>query len=296
VSCLFAVCQYFGVWPAQEKIEGLRRITHLHFEHAYEEPRGIPGRFYGVGLVFHRLKFAHVGALLTVFVAYGAFRAKGVWSWLGFVLVALSIVTITQFALVRSASASLVVVLALVWALLQQRPGRAFLLGSLGAVMVMGLLALQPQVRMRFAASIDPKSHGDRPELWAAGWRAWKTSPVVGIGYDQFHPGKFPSDEMPDHIQKHGGKAHNQFLTIAAEAGVPGALLFIAMLLWFARRLLRNRVAGAAGLGALAFFVLLSALHDPLFHAQFSMGFVLALGVSLAMVERGDETTEGAAS
>ena len=72
--------------------------------------------------------------------------------------------------------------------------------------------------------------------------------------------------------------------SIAAEAGVIGLLLFLWLLVFLARSLKLDTTAGAAGAGALAFFVLLSLTHDPLFQAPFSMALALALGASLPPV------------
>jgi hypothetical protein len=42
---------------------------------------------------------------------------------------------------------------------------------------------------------------------------------------------------------------------------------------------------GALGLSAMAFFLVLSLVHDPLFHAEVSMAFALTFG--LAVTARG---------
>ena len=80
-----------------------------------------------------------------------------------------------------------------------------------------------------------------------------------------------PAD-APEQVKEHGGKAHDQLVTLAAEGGVVHALLFVALLGWIAWRLQRTQPSAArtAGLATLAFFALASLLHDPLFHATTS--------------------------
>jgi hypothetical protein len=46
-----------------------------------------------------------------------------------------------------------------------------------------------------------------------------------------------------------------------------------------------GQAQGLAGTSALLFFCLLSLLHDPLYHAEFSMGLVLVLGAAMARVD-----------
>ena len=83
-------------------------------------------------------------------------------------------------------------------------------------------------------------------------------------------------------VREHPGKSHNQYLSMAAETGVPGALLFVVLLAWLARRLPVARPEGLGALGALAFFVLLGLLHDPFFHVQASQAFALVLGAGFS--------------
>jgi O-antigen ligase len=94
------------------------------------------------------------------------------------------------------------------------------------------------------------------------------------------------------------GKAHNQLLSVAAEGGVPLALLFLALLAALAVRLYRAPPSPArlAGLGALGFFVLLCLAHDPLFHAVLSQALALTVGASLGLAERQSATVEAPAA
>ena len=104
--------------------------------------------------------------------------------------------------------------------------------------------------------------------------RALETHPLVGVGAGQFAPWKYATAETPKEVIDNPGNAHNQFLSVAIEGGVPCAILFIVLLVALARK------AQPAGLAVLAFFVLLSLAHDPLFHPEFTLALALALGVS----------------
>jgi O-antigen ligase len=86
-------------------------------------------------------------------------------------------------------------------------------------------------------------------------------------------------------VLEHAGKSHNQFVSVAAEGGIGHAVLFALMLAWFALRLLRAPPSAprTAGLAGLAFFVMLSLLHDPLFHAVMSQALALLVGASLGL-------------
>jgi len=82
----------------------------------------------------------------------------------------------------------------------------------------------------------------------------------------------------PESVRGHRGKAHLQLFSVAVESGVPGAALFLGMLIWMAVRLWPR---GAAGLGVLLYLGLLGLLHDPLFHAETSMAVAFTLAAAL---------------
>jgi O-antigen ligase len=83
-------------------------------------------------------------------------------------------------------------------------------------------------------------------------------------------------------VWEHPGKAHNQFLSMATEVGIVGLLLFLFLMGWMVKAMVPGSVEAAVGISALCFFCLLSLLHDPLFHAPFSMALALCLGVGMS--------------
>lgn len=86
---------------------------------------------------------------------------------------------------------------------------------------------------------------------------------------------------MAEHVKDNPGKAHNQYLSMAAETGIPGAIFFVILLGWFMAQA-RTRPYGALTQGAIVFFAIVSLAHDPLFQAPVSMALVLAIGLGLA--------------
>jgi hypothetical protein len=70
-SSAVAGLQHYGLWPAEEFFQSLQR-TRITFHRVYEQAPGVEGRFMGGGMLFHRLKFAHVSGLVVL----AAFRPR----------------------------------------------------------------------------------------------------------------------------------------------------------------------------------------------------------------------------
>lgn len=262
-SCLAAGLQYFGLWPSEEAFAPLA-FTKIPFARVYEQRED--GRFMAGGLMFHRLPFANVTALVVIAAAahWRHARAAAV-ALLGFVSVAV-------FPAARAAAAALALALT---TLVKPR----WL-----AVLLLALVAV---------AGIWSRPSGERVGLVQSGLTAIARHPFTGVGLGRFKPGDYAAPDAPEQVLEHGGKAHNQLVTLAAEGGVPTALLFVLLLGWLARELKKTAPgpARAAGLGGLLFFVLLGLLHDPLFHAVTSQALVLLLGGALGLA-RAKEAAE----
>lgn len=283
LSCVAAGLQHFGVWPAREWFAPLR-WTGFPFDRVYEPVRGFAGRFNAGGLTFHRLKFAHAGGLLLVWALAIGWAERGRARLVAAGVLAAGLASIFLFAQARAAAASIGATLVLVFVVLYPDKRRALLGGAAIAAVMAALVLGYAPLRDRFLRMGEKGSHGDRHLLARTGQAAVADHPVAGLGAGRFSPRRYALHHYPSHIWEHGGKSHNQLLTFAAETGVPGMLAFVWLLAWLARRFLVSAagVARAAGLGLLVFFSVLSGVHDPLFHAQFSMGLVLALGAALA--------------
>jgi putative inorganic carbon (HCO3(-)) transporter len=134
----------------------------------------------------------------------------------------------------------------------------------LGSVLVFVLRPTSPEVqvigqRIQSLTSLAANPYDDRLEIWDEGLRQVRADPWTGHG-----PGNFPlaSRRLTAGVFTISAiHAHNTFLTVAAEMGIPALMLFLAFLaaLWLAgsrtaRELLRRGRRGdavlIAGLGA----------------------------------------------
>jgi O-antigen ligase len=281
LSSAVAGLQHFGIWPPLESFESLR-FTRIPFERVYEPVPSAERRFMGSGLAFHRLKFAHVGGLAALALLVAGLAARGRMRVLALAASFSAIFAIAVFAYARAASAAILASGVVAGALGWHRRRVAFAAGSALAVGALLLLAGITPVRQRFVSSVTATGSGDRHLLLAAGASVVRRHPWTGVGPGNFRAKDQVAADAPESLRTHPGKAHNQFLSMAAETGIPGALLFCGMLVALALRMKPSLPTGAFGLSALLFFGLLSLVHDPLFHAPLSMAIVLSAGVGLA--------------
>jgi len=277
VSCAVAGFQHYGLWPIEAAFEPWK-WTQLPFQRVYELVPGTTDRFMGGGLLFHRLKFAHVTSLGVIAAIVIAARSKpgtrGSW----FALAAVAGLSVWLFPYARMAAVAMTAAAGVTLVRASTAPRRAALVAVGLAAVAASIVWFTPAMRERFATSFTAQGSGDRLELLETGWRAVVEHPITGVGPGQFRPAKFADPTTPTLVTDNAGKAHLQLLSIAAEAGIPGALLFLLMLGWIASRGWSSPLT----VGALTFFALLSLAHDPLFQAPFSMALVgiLAVGVT----------------
>jgi len=277
VSCVCAGLQSFGLWPTPALFEHVSWL-HVPFSRVYE-PASAPGRFMGGGLLFHRLKFAHVGGLAVLAATLVALSAHGRIRAAAFAVAAVGVFSIGAFSFARTALVALAVSLAA--ALLIALPRRRALALSLGMfALVLAALVATPSLRARFGSTLGDEGSGARTALWETGLRAVQAHPLLGVGAGRFRPGLFSTEGTPPAVRSNAGKSHNQFLSLAAEEGLPGLALFVLWLAMLGRHFWSAEHPQPLGMSALLFFILLSGLHDPLFQACFSMGLVLVLGLA----------------
>jgi len=280
LSCLAALCQHWGLWPQPDAFASLR-WTGLPFQRMYEPLPGEPSRYMAGGLLLHRLKFAHVGGLVVLaYLDLGLLRRSA--SALAVALAGALCVLWLPHA--RAASVALVVAMGVVFFL--RLSGRWRWASTVGVlVLSAALVESVPSLGVRFASAVTDEGSGDRRFLAESALHAVEEHPLAGVGLGRYRPGLFASADAPEDVVRHAGKAHDQYLTLAAEAGIPAALLFIALLLFCWRSVRPTRPLGAAGHSSIVFLALVSLLHDPLFHAEVSMAVVLALGLALGATE-----------
>ena len=282
ISCAAAVCQRFGLWPPPEAFTPLA-WTRIPFFRMYEHLPGANDRFMAGGLLFHRLKFANVESMATLCALAFGLSSKGRLRWLGLGIAAVGFLSVTLLPHARAASVALLLsTLAVLYLALPARRTLALALGSGLVALAAAAVLVTPSLRTRFATSLTSEGSGERRAFLEAGLRAVRAHPLAGVGLGRFRPSLFAAGDSSATVLTHGGKTHNQLLSLAAEAGIPAALLLGLLLAWLWRRLPREPGAGAAGQGCLLLFALLGLLHDPLFHAEVSMALALALGAGLS--------------
>jgi O-antigen ligase len=115
-------------------------------------------------------------------------------------------------------------------------------LAILAAIM---FLAPDSPVRRLFNPNVhDDHSREVREILWAAGWTIIQQNPITGIGLGNY---KYVVGRYQDLDRPWENVAHNTYIELAAETGVPGALAFMAVLALTLASLERTRRAAASG-------------------------------------------------
>jgi O-antigen ligase len=280
LSSAAAGLQHFGAWPREEAFAKLTWLG-VAFSRVYEVVPGTDGRFMGGGLLFHRLKYAHVSSLVMVAAVVMAHRSSGHARATTWLLATLNALAVWLFPFARMGAVAMSLGAGITAGTLSRSRRRAALvMGAVALTSAVVVLLVTP-IRDRFKSALTDQGSGQRTHHRASAWRAIADHPIVGVGLGHFRPSRYPTADMPEEVLSHPGKAHAQFLSLAAETGIPGVALFSVMLLSFLR-MAGTRPLGALVVGALAVFTLLSLAHDPLFHAPFSFALVLILGLGLA--------------
>lgn len=285
VSCLAAALQYFGWWIPQERMTALE-WTGLTFYRVYEPAPGAEGRFLAGGLLFHRLKFSTIGGLAAIWALAIGLKVAGRARAAALVLCGAALLSVLVFPFARAAAVAVVVAMGV--ALLLERKHRRVALG-LGAAFVAVLVtvvALDGPFRQRLLSAATTEGSGARQYLLEAGLSAVRAHPLLGTGIGRFRLSDWVADDAPQYVREHGGKAHNIFVSTAAEQGLIGLALLVVALVFLARRMRPHTAEGTAGLASLAFLLLLGLLHDPLFHAETSLAFALCFGVAIGGTRR----------
>ena len=274
LSCVCAGLQHFGWWPPESAFASLS-WTRTSFFRVYERI-GESDRFMAGGLLFHRLKFTHVSGLVMVALVASWKRAPA----LLLPLAAFGFIALWIFPAARMGAVAMTVAIGFVVVFTSKRPVLAFGIATAVALIGLGAMFSIAPLRERFVSAFSDQGSGQRSQHLAAGLEAIGQHPWVGVGAGQFRPSKFGGPEMAEHVRDNPGKAHLQFVSMAAESGVIGGLGFIAVLIWLAFKS-RGKPLAMLTLGALVHFTVLSLAHDPLFQAPYSMSVVLLIGLGL---------------
>jgi O-antigen ligase len=151
-----------------------------------------------------------------------------------------------------------------------------------------GIGAPESAAAQRLAGGVD--GGANRLLLWCNVLKLIAAQPWTGVGFGQFNFA-WTLTPLTDRPAEYFSHAHNLPLHLAAELGVPLALVVLGLLalaLWLAaRRAWRASGPGAAGARAAFVMLLLVALHSqleyPLWHASFLLPTAWVLGACLGL-------------
>jgi len=109
----------------------------------------------------------------------------------------------------------------------------------------LALAPFSPLHRLLRPTRSDQESTEIRMELWRSGLRMIRVHPLLGVGLGNF---KLMSSDYGGPELKKAGMAHNTYIEVAAETGIPGLIAFLAILYFSFRTLERiRRHTGRAG-------------------------------------------------
>ncbi len=114
------------------------------------------------------------------------------------------------------------------------------------AAMAVGFVvvaAVFPDVQQRFVSIFDPSQNEGRLNLWRTAWRMISAHPIWGIGPGMFDA-VFETYKVPGFYDAFG-HAHNDYLNMAVNSGIPAMLAWITLWGYWLYRLIRAyRVGG----------------------------------------------------
>ena len=192
----------------------------------------------------------------------------------------------------------------LIFGILLSGPGRRAPLAGLGVVcaaaVVLYFAALAPHAATQHVTSL--KGGTGRTDLWTIGMRMVKAEPLLGVGAGNFpvasihyllEPGAIRRDDFVVDTPK---VAHNVFLEVQAELGLPGLLAFVAIVGFCVISAMRAAWAFAAkrdttmewlarGVAVGSLGMLVGAMFNSLQYTK-PIWLLLALGPALLQIAR----------
>jgi O-antigen ligase len=133
---------------------------------------------------------------------------------------------------------------------------------------------------------------GTRPQLWHEALVLTARHPLTGVG-----PGRFDQESPTARNDRDLRWAHNGFLQIGAETGVPGiVLLVLLVLVVFARLAVSGSAAAAAAAGALGALAIHACIDYVLHFAALPVLVSALAGTAIGYGSRRSRDTPGAPS
>lgn len=179
------------------------------------------------GFVTGDPNYFSLSAVACLPLAYNFIREGHAWWERAFCLVCFVWILIAvMLAASRGGFAGLVAAfLCVVW-LSRQRVRNLTLLGVL-LIPLMLIMPSSPLVRLLHPSYADEMGTSTRLELWTAGLRMIKESPLTGVGLGNFKPMVSRYEGSAGELDK---IAHNTYIEFAAELGIPGLVVFLVIL------------------------------------------------------------------
>lgn len=248
------------------------------------ETFGGEDRYAAGGFFFHRLRLAHasvaaLGPGLAVALRPGR-RCRRVAA----VALATACVGCIVLSYARAALLTAMLLVA-VAGLVAARSARLRTAVLVAVLAVAGAAVVSPGWHARLAAAGDNFVGGERAQARAAGRDLVGLHPWLGVGFGNYRAAAVARRDVtgiPDQLSR---DAHSIALTVWAETGLLGLLLWVALHASLALALLRRARAGnAVALGAVLSWLgyqVLGVAHYLPFHPSVALGFALIVGAGL---------------
>jgi len=198
---------------------------------------GAGDRWHAVGAYGHHLSYGgHVVGMWLLAIAYATAQRASRSSVRLALLVVAGILISLAFLWSHARSAQLGGAMGLlVIACFLPRPSRRVALGLLVIMVIAGALA--PTSRDRFVAALDPDTEQTRTNLWQTTTAGIADHPWTGYGVGNF---RFVLREHEiQGLYESRAHAHNDLLMLAVTTGIPGALLFLGLIVVLAIETIR---------------------------------------------------------
>lgn len=234
------------VWLVWELCRGPARQEQLMSAYVLGALLGAGITFirYGMSIQTYYRRYAATGfdpndfGLILVFsipmAIYLAWRHAGWlrWLWTGSVLMVISAVLLTASRTALVATFLSFLIVPLLWA----RMGMAQRLASLAlfGYLIFSLVGAAPSSsRERLATLPEEITEGNfnsRKSIWKSGARYWIRHPVLGAGSGAYPEAVRPELGVPG-VKGARYVAHNTFLSVLVECGIPGFTIYAALML-----------------------------------------------------------------
>jgi O-antigen ligase len=277
--------QHFVPWPFGQPFWVRAPVERVHENFAVDGPP----RFGAGGWLFHRLRFGH-GAVALLGPSLAWARRPGRWR-VGALLLAVHLILAPYLGFTRAALgvALLLVGTTAIIAL----TGRARLWAGAAMLLLVGLMLSNPGWRARLVQGVDNLAGGERASAMRAGLELVRAHPLLGVGFGNHQRLAFATAERTHVTEYLATDSHNVLLTVWAETGLLGVVLWLTMHATWLRAALRRARAGSpwalGGLLSWLGFQALGLVHYLPYHTGVHLSFALVWGLALAPWREGGE-------